>query len=93
MRHAVVLVLQPQPVPVHGGVQVAAVGDMNDHFGSLLNTKGGAGDRAVVAEHPYGAVAKPLGYRRYVKAKRVAIGKLEDLGCRGLGEACGIGRE
>ena len=93
MRHAVVLVLQPQPVPVHGGVQVAVVGDIDDDLRSLLDTKRGTGDRAVVAEHPNGAVAKPLGYRSNAKVNRVPVGELQDLGCRGLGEACGIGRE
>ena len=66
---------------------------LNDDLGSLLDAEGGAGDRAVVAEHPNGAVAKPLGYGSNVKVKRVAVGELQDLGCRGLGEACGIGRE
>jgi hypothetical protein len=78
---------------VHGGVQVAVVGDIDDDFRSLLDVEGGAGDRAVVPEHPNGAVVKPFGYGSNVKVNRVAIGELQQLGCGGLGEACGIGRE
>jgi hypothetical protein len=85
VRYTVVLVLQPQPVPVHGGVQVAVVGDIDDHFRSLLNVENRAGDRAVVAEHPNGAVAKPLGHGSNAKVNRVPVGELKDLGCRGLG--------
>ena len=35
VRHAVVVVLQPQPVPVHGRVKVAVVGDVDDDLRAL----------------------------------------------------------
>ena len=40
VRDAVVLVLQPQPVPVHGGVQVAVVGDVDDDLRALPRPSG-----------------------------------------------------
>ena len=77
VRYTVVLVLQPQPVPVHGGVQVAVVGDMDDDLGALPDVQRGAGDRAVVAEHPHGAVAKPFGHRTDPQLQHVAVVELE----------------
>ena len=66
---------------------------MHDDFRSLSDVEGGAGDRAVVAEHPNGAVVKPFGDRSNAKVQRVAVGELENFRRRGLGEAGGIGRE
>ena len=84
MRYTVVLVLQPQPVPVHGGVQVAVVGDIDDDLGSLLDTKRGTRGSSRCSRASDGAVAKPLGHGSNAKVNRVPVGELRDLGCRGL---------
>ena len=60
MRDAVVTVLQPQPVPVDSGVQIPFVGDVDDDFAAFMDFECGAGDGAVVAQHPDGGVAQLL---------------------------------
>ena len=60
---AVVAVLQPQPVPVDGRVKVTVVLNVDHDLGALSHLEGGAGDGAVVAQHPHGGVAERLGHR------------------------------
>jgi hypothetical protein len=60
---AVVAVLQPQPVPVDGRVKVTVVLNVDHDLGALGDHEGGAGDGAVVAQHPYGGVAERLRHR------------------------------
>jgi hypothetical protein len=43
VRHAVVAVLQPQAVPVHGGVEVGVVADMHDDLRTLPHSQDGPG--------------------------------------------------
>ena len=93
VRDAVVLVLQPQPVPVHGGVQVAVVGHVDDHLRALPHLQGRAGDGAVVAQHPHRGVPEPLGYRADPQVQVVAVGQLEQLWAGRLGQPGGVCRE
>jgi hypothetical protein len=93
VRHPVVAVLQPQPVPVHGGVQVPLVDDVDDDLAALLDLEGGAGDGAVVAQHSHPGVAQPLGHRRKVQVEGVAVGQLQQLGPASLGEPGRVGGE
>jgi hypothetical protein len=43
VRDSVVLVLQPQPVPVHSCLKVALVSDIDDNLRALLDIQGGPG--------------------------------------------------
>jgi hypothetical protein len=76
---AVVAVLEPQAVPVNGGVEVAVVDHVHDDLRTLLHTQGRPGDRAVVRQHPHGRVADPLRDRADVKLELVAVVELDDL--------------
>ena len=49
---AVVAVLDADPVPVHCGVEVALVDDVDDDLGALAHLERRARDGAVVGEHP-----------------------------------------
>jgi hypothetical protein len=71
---AVVAVLQPQPVPVHGRLQVTLVDDVDLDLRSLRHPQRGARDRAVVGQHPHRRVAQLLGDRRDLQIERVAVG-------------------
>ena len=90
---AVVAVLEPQPVPVDGRLEVAFVDDVHDEFGALADAQHRAGDRAVVGDHANGVFAEPLRDRRDPQIERVAVGELDDLGRRRLGQARSLGRE
>ena len=50
---SVVAVVETQPVPMHGGFQVALVDDIDLYFRSLLHAQRRTGDRAVVGEHSH----------------------------------------
>ena len=60
VRHAVVPVVEAQPVPVDGGLDVGVVADADRDLGSLTDTERRAGDRAVVGEHAHPVVADCL---------------------------------
>ena len=90
---AVVAVLQTQPVPVHGRLEVALVDDVDDELRALAHAQRRAGDRAVVGDHAHGVVADPLRDRRDPQLERVAVGELHDLGRRRLRKPGGVGRE
>src|SRR5215218_3493100 len=47
-------------MPVHGGVQIPVVGDLDNDLAALGDLEGRAGNRAVVAQHPHHAVTQPL---------------------------------
>ncbi len=49
MGDPVVAVVQPQPMPVHGGLQIPVVLNLDDELRALLDLEGGAGDAAVQA--------------------------------------------
>ena len=90
---SVVAVLEPQPVPVDGGLHVALVLDVDDDLRALLHLERGAGDRAVVGQHPHRRVAKPLGHRRDPQVELIAVGQLDQLGGACLGKARDVRRE
>jgi hypothetical protein len=60
---AVVAVLKPQPVPVDCRVKVTVVLNVDYDLGALSHLEDGAGDGAVVTQHPHGDVAERLGHR------------------------------
>ena len=60
---AVEAVLQPQPVPVQGRVDVAEVGRLDRDLAVLVDVQCRPGNRAVVAEHPDLGVVDPLAHR------------------------------
>jgi hypothetical protein len=45
---AVIPVVEAQPMPVHGRLEIAAIGGVDDERRSLLNPEGGSRNRAVV---------------------------------------------
>ena len=91
---AVVAVLQAQPVPVDGRLEVALVDDVHDELRALAHAQRRAGDGAVVGDHPHGVVADPLRDRRDPELEGVAVGELHHLGRRRLrqGRRCPSGR-
>jgi hypothetical protein len=93
VRHPVVLVLQPQPVPVHRGVQITIVGDVDDDLRILPNLERGSGDGAVVAQHPHRGVPQPLGDRADAKIQLVAVGELDQRRPGGLRQSGRVGGE
>jgi hypothetical protein len=93
MRDAVVTVLQPQPVPVDSRVKVTVVLNVDDDLGALGDLQSRTRDGAVIAEHPHGRVAEPLGHRADAQLQGVAVGQLHQLGPAGLGQSGGVGRE
>ena len=89
----VVLVLKPQPVPVDRGLHVALVLGVDHDLRSLLHLQGRTGDGAVVAQHPHGRVAEPLGNRRDPQVELGTVGQLDDLGRCRLGQPGRVGGE
>ena len=90
---AVVAVLEPQPVPVDGGFEVALVGDVHRRRRALGDPERRAWHRPVVRQHPYRGVADSLRDRDDLELELVPIGKLDQLGLAGLREAVGLARE
>ncbi len=90
---SVVAVLEPQPVPVDGRLQIALVLDVDDDLGALAHLQRRPGDRAVVGEHSHRGVADPLGDRRDRQVEPVTVAQLDHLRGACLGEAGGVGRE
>jgi hypothetical protein len=89
----VVAVLQSQAVPVHRGLDVALVDDVDGELGALSDPERGSWDRAVVGEHADRRVAEPLRHRRDAQVEPCAVGEFHGLGRTGLGQAFGCGRE
>ena len=89
----VVLVLQAQPMPVHGRVQITLVGDVDDHLGPLLHLQRRARDGAVVAQHPHGGLAQRFRHWADPQVEGVVVVQLQQLrpGC--LGQPGGVGRK
>jgi hypothetical protein len=93
MGDPVVAVLQPQPMPMHSRVQVTVVGDVDDELAALADLEGGAGDGAVVAQHPHPGLAEALGHRPDPQIEGVARGQHQQLGPARLRQPGGISRE
>ena len=90
---AVVAVLQTQPVPVHGRLQVALVDDVHDELRAFAHAQRRAGDRPVVGDHSHGVVADALRDGRDPELEGVAVGELHHLGRHRLRQPRGVGRE
>ena len=61
---AVVPVLEPEAVPVHGGLHIALVLDVDHDLRALPDPEDRAWDRSVVGEHPHPGATHSLGDRR-----------------------------
>ena len=90
---AVVAVLQPQPVPVHGRLHVALVLDVDERPPSPGGPAASGRDGAVVGEHPHRRVADALGHRRDAQREPVAVGELDDRGGGRCRQARRLARE
>ena len=62
-------VLEPQAVPVHGGLEVAAVLDVDGHRPAFWELELRPGNGTVVGEHPHGCVTDPLRDRNDLESK------------------------
>jgi hypothetical protein len=75
VRHAVEAVLQPHPVPVNGGLDVAVVRDVHDDLGALPDAKRRARDGSVVCEHSNDGVTDRVGDRSDPQIQFVPVGQ------------------
>ena len=90
---AVIAVLEPQPVPVDGGLHVALVLDIDDDLRALPHLEDRSGDRIVVGEHPHGVVAEALRDRSDTEVELVAVRELDPLRRLRLGQTLDVGGE
>ena len=90
---AVEPVVQPQPVPVHGGLQVPVVGGVHHHLGALPDAERGPGDGPVVGQHPDRGVTDLLGHRRDAQVEDGTVGQLNRRGRNAAGKAGDVGAE
>ena len=84
---AVVAVLEAEPVPVHGRIDVPAVGDVDDDRRALGHLEGRPRNRSVVGEHAHGRIPDLLLDRRDLELELVAIGEFNDLGAADVGQS------
>ena len=77
---AVVTVLEPQSVPVHGRIDVAAVRDVDGDRRVLGHFQRRAGDGAVVGKHAHDVVPDLLPDWCDLEIELVAVGELHDFG-------------
>ena len=89
----VVAVLEPEPVPVHGRVEVAAVRDVDGDGRASRDLERRAGNRAVVRQHPHDGVPDPLAHRRDLELELVTVAQGHDLRAAGLRKAGRLCRE
>jgi hypothetical protein len=82
---AVVAVLEPQAVPVHGRLEVSPVGDVDGDRRSLPQLQRRAGNRSVVGQHPHRRVADPFLDGDDLERELVAVGELDELGAACVG--------
>ena len=93
LGHAVETVLEAQPVPVQGRIDITEVGRLNRDLAVLVHVKGRAGNRAVVAEHPHLGVADVLADRLDLDLVGRAVTKSNDFGPLGLIQPFCVGAE
>jgi hypothetical protein len=91
--HAVVRVVDSQPVPVHCGVVVAVVAHPHRDLGSLSDAQGRSGDGAVVGKHANGGIAELVDDRSNAQLVRVIVTELDDVGGPACWQAVDVGRE
>ena len=90
---AVVAVLDPHAVPVHGRLQVTLVHHIDDDLRPLPHSQRRAGDRTVVGEHPHSRIAEPLRHRSDPQLEHIAVGYLDELGIDARRKTRSLGRE
>jgi hypothetical protein len=78
---------------VHRCFQVALVGDPYDDLRNLPDFDDRAGDGPVVAQHPHGRLAQPLGDWRDPQVQHVPIGQFTQHRTGRLGKSVDVGRE
>ena len=71
--HAVVAVVEPQPVPVNGRRDVAVVGHVDEDLGALVDMQRRPWDRAVVGDHPHGRSGNVFHDGRDLQGESVAV--------------------
>ena len=76
---AVVAILEPQPVPVHGRGNVPVIGHVNGECRILRQLQRRPRDGAVVGQHSHGGVPDLLLHRRDLEVELVSVRKLDDL--------------
>ena len=77
---AVVLVFDPQPVPVHGRLEIAVVDRVHENFRALPYLQRRSRDRSVVGKHANPVPFELLGDRRNSELELVALGEFDDFG-------------
>jgi hypothetical protein len=90
---AVVAVLEPQAVPVHGRLEIAAVDDVDLDLRALPHLERGSRDGSVVREHAHRRLVDPLAHRRDLERERVAGRQLDHLRTGRLRKPSSLGRE
>ena len=76
---SVVAVLEPQPVPMDGRLQIAVVDDLDRDLRSLADAQRRTGDGAVVGEHAHSRVGELLRDGRDPQLDRVVVCDFDDL--------------
>ena len=93
IRHPVVLVLQPQPVPVHGRLDIAVVPHLHGDLRPLIDVQDRAGDRPVVGEHAQLGAVDVLAHRADPQVQPVPVGKPGHARAQHLRQSRRLGRE
>src|SRR4029453_1103700 len=86
-------VLEPEAIPVHGRLEIAAVPHLHSHSGALRDLERRARDGAVVGEHPDGLSADSLRHRGDLQVEMVAVVELHELRPSRFGQAVRLRRE
>ena len=73
VRDPVVTVLQPQPVPVHGRLDIAVVAHLHGDLRPLIDVQDRAGDRPVVGEHAQLGAVDVLAHRADAQVEPVPV--------------------
>ena len=93
VRDAVVAVLQPQAVPVRGGLGVAVVPYLDGDLRPLVDVERRTGDRVVVGEHAQLRAGDALANRMDGEVESIAVVKSDDGRARRLCETRRLGAE
>ena len=80
VRDPVVAVLQPQPVPVHGRLDIAVVAHLHGDLRPLIDVQGRAGDRPVVGEHAQLGAVEALAHRADAQVETVPVVEPDHVG-------------
>ena len=91
--HTVVLVLQPQAMPVHGRLDIPVVLRVHGDLRALIDVQGRAGDRPVVGEHPQLGAVDVLAHRADPQIQPVPVVKPGHVRTQHLRQSRRLGRE